>query len=133
MRVYYDNVIASALVTGDLKPAEQTALSEIEAALARGIIIVDEALFLDLKALGLKEADARHFMYAASNQCDRFLTLDPDFIDRRVALQQRCPSLQVVRLSGRTICCPYNSAMPESSECGATRNVRLGGENGRRC
>src|SRR5262245_18407890 len=29
--------------------------------------IVDEALFADLTALGLKAADARHLMYAASN------------------------------------------------------------------
>jgi hypothetical protein len=39
MRVYYDNVIASGLVTGDLAPeAETAALCEIEAAHAAGFI-----------------------------------------------------------------------------------------------
>ena len=58
--------------------------------------LVDEALFVDLRAMGLKDADARHFMYAASNSCDRFVTLDPDFLDRRRLLERRCPSLMVV-------------------------------------
>jgi hypothetical protein len=57
---------------------------------------VDEALFNDLRRLGLKEADARHFMYAAANNCQRFVTLDSDFLDRRQLLQERRPSLRVV-------------------------------------
>ena len=142
MRVYYDNVIASGLVTGKIWPEpERAALCEIEAAHSNGTIkrvtsreswreqertrddirraqlhsardlvsvvqddhrvlgfsniegpygtvvtnplvtdLVDEALFKDLQALGLKEADARHFMYAASNGCERFVTLDSDFL-----------------------------------------------------
>lgn len=31
--------------------------------------IVDEALFRDLKTLGLRDADARHLMYASINAC----------------------------------------------------------------
>jgi predicted nucleic acid-binding protein len=36
---------------------------------------------------GLKDADARHFMYAVHNGCDRFVTTDPHFLDRRPQLQ----------------------------------------------
>jgi hypothetical protein len=60
--------------------------------------VVDEPLFADLKSIGLQDADARHLMYAVTNDCQRFLTLDPDFIDRRSALRARCPSIQIVTL-----------------------------------
>ena len=157
MRVYYDNVIASGLVTGDLAPeAEMLALHEIEEAHRAGTIkrvtsreswreqertrdaarrsqleaardlvsvvqadhrvigfenlagpsgiiaanpivsdVVDESIFADVTALGLRSADARHFMYAAANNCQWFVTLDPDFLDRRPLLENRCPSLRV--------------------------------------
>src|SRR5262249_44756687 len=41
--------------------------------------IVDEALYNDLMSLGLKDADAKHLMYAAEpgNSCDYFITTDP--------------------------------------------------------
>lgn len=55
--------------------------------------IVDETLFADLKSLGLKSADARHLMYAVANGCDRFVTMDPDFINRRADLEARCPGV----------------------------------------
>ncbi len=55
--------------------------------------IVDEELFANLRKEGLKEADARHLMYAISNECDRFITTDPDFIDRREKLKVLCGSL----------------------------------------
>lgn len=58
--------------------------------------IVDEALFIDLKSIGLLNSDARHLMYAFTNSCDRFLTLDPDFLDRRAALEARCPTIKIV-------------------------------------
>jgi len=62
--------------------------------------IVDEALFADLKAMGLRDdSDARHLMYAVENKCDRFVTLDPDFLDRRDALHVRCPTIRIVRPS----------------------------------
>jgi hypothetical protein len=61
--------------------------------------IVDEALFADLKSFGLEDADARHLMYAVVNACDRFITLDPDFLDRRSALHARCSSIRIVRPS----------------------------------
>jgi len=61
--------------------------------------IVDEALFNDLKSIGLHDSDARHLMYAVANACDRFVTLDPHFLDRRAALEARCPSLRIVRPS----------------------------------
>lgn len=161
LRVYYDNVIASGLVTGDIKPDEEmAALREIEIAHAAGFIkrvtsreswreqertrdaarrsqledardqvsvvqadhrvvdfenlddpsgtiatnpivsdIVDQHLFADLKAIGLEDSDARHFMYAAANNCHRFVTLDPHFLNRRLELEKRCPFLRVVKPS----------------------------------
>jgi len=61
--------------------------------------IVDEPLFSDLKKIGLRDADARHFMYASANACVRFVTLDPDFLDRRAALEALCSSLKIVKPS----------------------------------
>ena len=58
--------------------------------------IVDEALFADLKGIGLDDSDARHLMYAVTNTCDCFLTVDPDFLDRRASLEARCQSLRIV-------------------------------------
>jgi hypothetical protein len=58
--------------------------------------IVDEGLFKGLTAAGLKEADARHLMYAARNDCDRFVTTDPDFTSRLLQLEALCPSLKIV-------------------------------------
>jgi hypothetical protein len=50
--------------------------------------IVDEELFAALMKEGLKDADARHFMYAVQNACDRFLTNDHHFLkDRRPRLE----------------------------------------------
>jgi hypothetical protein len=161
MRVYYDNVVASGLVTGRLWPeTERTPLLELEAAHQKGIIkrvtsreswreqertrndgrraqlqsardlvsvvqadhrllgcshlygeygtvavnpiitdLVDEQLFNDLRLLGLKESDARHFMYAAANDCERFVTLDSDFFDRKQSLELRCPGLVISKPS----------------------------------
>jgi hypothetical protein len=50
--------------------------------------MVDETLFATFKKAGLKDADARHFMYAVHNRCDRFVTTDPDFINRRTQLEE---------------------------------------------
>lgn len=61
--------------------------------------IVDEALFAYLKSIGLRDSDAKHLMYAVANTCDRFVTLDPDFLDRRAALEARCQSLRIVKPS----------------------------------
>jgi len=61
--------------------------------------IVDEALFSDLKKIGVRDADARHLMYASINACERFITLDPDFLDRRSALEARCCNLKIVKPS----------------------------------
>jgi len=161
MRVYLDNVIASALVRGDLaEPLEMEALRSLDAQARlgkleivtsreswreqertkspetceelrnarsgvpvvsydhrllgfnmidygyRGFIasplvtdIVDEALFATLRDLSLKDADARHLMYAVSNWCVRFVTTDPDFIERREAIQVVCPAIRIVKPS----------------------------------
>jgi hypothetical protein len=61
--------------------------------------LVDESLFAELRRIGLCEPDARHLMYAVANTCDRFVTLDPDFLDRRTALEARFSSLRIVRPS----------------------------------
>jgi hypothetical protein len=62
----------------------------------RGVDIIDDALFKSLTAAGLKDADARHLMYAACNGCDRFVTVDPDFTDRKPQLEALCPDLKIV-------------------------------------
>jgi predicted nucleic acid-binding protein len=62
--------------------------------------VVDDALLVDLKAAGLTDdADARHLMYAVHNGCDRFVTTDPHFLDRRPALEKSCRGLRVVKPS----------------------------------
>ena len=61
--------------------------------------IVDEPLHADLKAAGLKDGDARHLMYAVSNNCQQFVTVDPHFIGRRAVLEARCQGLRIVRPS----------------------------------
>src|SRR5882724_4650 len=55
--------------------------------------IVDEGLFDNLKKEGLKDADARHLMYAICNDCDRFITTDPHFLDRKSGLKPFCGKL----------------------------------------
>jgi len=59
--------------------------------------IVDEPLFADLKRMGLKAPDAKHFVNAAAakNSCDFFVTTDAHFLDRRESLEARCTTLRV--------------------------------------
>jgi hypothetical protein len=45
--------------------------------------VVDEHLLSTLKAAGLKQADARHYMYAVHNGCNRFVTTRISWIGRR--------------------------------------------------
>jgi predicted nucleic acid-binding protein len=61
--------------------------------------IVDEAMFSGLQAAGLKSADARHMMYAICNDCVRFVTTDPDFLDRRTVIDAAYPSIRIVKPS----------------------------------
>jgi hypothetical protein len=61
--------------------------------------IVDEALFATLRNFGLKDGDARHLMYAVFNGCVRFVTTDPDFIERRDAIRAVCPTIRLMRPS----------------------------------
>jgi len=61
--------------------------------------VVDEPLFAHLKKAGLKEADARHLMYATHNGCDVFLTTDPDFVGNRFELQKLCPGIRILKPS----------------------------------
>ncbi len=61
--------------------------------------VTDQPLFDDLRALGLKDADARHLMYAVRNGCERFVTLDRrGFLNRRrrQRLEARCGGLRIV-------------------------------------
>jgi len=58
--------------------------------------IIDEGLFKSLTAAGLKNADARHLMYAARNECERFVTTDPHFTFRRPQLEALCQGLKIV-------------------------------------
>ena len=61
--------------------------------------IVDEALFNAFKAAGLREADARHLMYAVTNGCHMFVTTDLHFLDRKHQLELLCRGLLIVRPS----------------------------------
>jgi predicted nucleic acid-binding protein len=58
--------------------------------------VVDDSLFADLSAMGLRNSDAKHLMYAVTNQCDYFVTLDRDFLDRQICLEARCRSICIV-------------------------------------
>ena len=57
--------------------------------------IVDGGLYANLRAAGLKDDDAKHLMYAHQNKCNRFLTWDRNFLNRRPSLQKFCPSIQI--------------------------------------
>jgi len=61
--------------------------------------IIEEVVFATLCNLGLTDADARHLMYAVSNDRVRFVTTDPDFIGRRDVIQTACPTIRVVKPS----------------------------------
>jgi hypothetical protein len=72
---------------------------------ARGFIsypllddIVDPVLFEQLTAgIGLKDADAKHVMYAVANDCDYFVTVDTrDLLPNRSAIEATCPKLRVM-------------------------------------
>ena len=56
-------------------------------------------LFTDLVGIGLKEADACHLVNTARSACVRFLTLDPDFLDRRAALEAACGGVRIMKPS----------------------------------
>jgi hypothetical protein len=58
--------------------------------------IVDEPMFQGLQTAGLKSADARHLMYALCNGCVRFVTTDPDFLDRRSAIEAAYSQIRIV-------------------------------------
>jgi hypothetical protein len=61
--------------------------------------MVNPALFASFKNAGLKDADARHLMYAVHNKCDRFITTDPDFINRRTQLEALGGSIRIQKPS----------------------------------
>jgi predicted nucleic acid-binding protein len=60
---------------------------------------VDANLYEKFKTAGLKDADARHLMYAVHNKCDRFVTTDTDFLSRRSRLAALCRDTKIVRPS----------------------------------
>jgi len=61
--------------------------------------IVDEHLHASLREVGLESDDANHFMYAAHNGFERFVTVDGDFLDRADVLASLRPSLGVCKPS----------------------------------
>jgi hypothetical protein len=60
--------------------------------------IVDPTLFEQLtKTAGLKDADAKHVMYAVANDSHHFVTLDTrDLLPKRSAIELICPQLKVM-------------------------------------
>jgi len=61
--------------------------------------IIDEPLYFQLQKVGLKIDDAKHFMYAAHNRYERFVTWDKNFLNRRTELRRICPSIQIQKPS----------------------------------
>jgi hypothetical protein len=60
--------------------------------------IVEPTLFEQLtKNAGLKDADAKHVMYAVANDCEYFVTLDTrDLLPRRSAIESICPQMKIM-------------------------------------
>jgi hypothetical protein len=57
--------------------------------------ILDSDLYNDVRALGLKDIDARHLVHAHCNNCTWFVTTDPDFAAIAGKLEARCPGLRI--------------------------------------
>ena len=69
-----------------------------------GTQMVDERLYRGFRLVGLEDDDACHLMFAVHDRCDRFLTLDADFLGnpsnfRRRDLEQYCRGLRIVKPS----------------------------------
>ena len=67
--------------------------------------VVDQQVFERLISAGLKikptkrrqrESDALHLMYAVHQRSDWFVTLDPDFLDKRSVLEPLCRGVRIV-------------------------------------
>lgn len=61
--------------------------------------VIDQAVFCKLLGLRLKDEDARHLMYALCNECDRFVTTDPHFINISNILETTYPTIRIVKPS----------------------------------
>ncbi len=59
----------------------------------------ESTLFNELRRIGLKDGDASHFVNAAMSACVCFVTLDPDFLNRRSELQSLCRELRIMKPS----------------------------------
>ena len=82
--------------------------------------VIAQPLFDDLRSLGLKDADARHLMYAARNNCPRFVTLDGDFLNKRQKLEVRYGDLRIMKPS--ELCAELSPHSP----CGCDREQPWG-------
>lgn len=59
--------------------------------------IVDRSLYEALLERAIKDADAKHLMYARKNDCDIFLTLDKkDILPRRTDVERVCANMKVM-------------------------------------
>lgn len=84
--------------------------------------IVEDQLYSDLLAGGLRTDDAKHLMYAVDNGYQRFLTCDNGILSRRVGLEKRCPSIRIQRpseLAAELSVVGGCKAAPAKSESGA--------------
>lgn len=61
--------------------------------------IVDENMFSELIGFGLKDDDAKHFMYAFCNGCNYFVSVDQHFINRRGKIASRYPQIRIMKPS----------------------------------
>ncbi len=61
--------------------------------------IVDKDLYGNLLGLGLKPDDAKHYLYAAQNGYERFITLDKHFLNKREKLMEVCSTIFIQKPS----------------------------------
>ncbi|MDP2682053.1 MAG: hypothetical protein Q8P28_04480 [Deltaproteobacteria bacterium] len=61
--------------------------------------IVNDKLYSDLLASGLKDDDAKHLMYAVHNGYQRFLTCDGGILSRKTTLGKICPLIRIQKPS----------------------------------
>jgi hypothetical protein len=60
---------------------------------------MNEETYKKLRQIGLKKYDALHLEVALATSCNRFVTTDPDFIDRKAAIESAFPCVGVTKPS----------------------------------
>ena len=80
--------------------------------------IVDEPLYSQVLATGLKSDDSKHLMYASHNHYERFVTCDGNFLNRRADLERLCPSIRIQRPSELVAEFSFIASTLKGNRCG---------------